>query len=228
MSFCPDCGKRFTNKMWVLQHMNQPSNTCSLWMNKLSQAYCSYSHAAARIYMPQYQPCSNHDIVPEVDDASAYNGFAVNEDPVYNPNDGQQEDAPGLIVDAHPSTPSIYPGGTTFMDQFFADQYAGFRQENLYYPFASRVDWQLTSWLLHSCLSMVAIDNFLSLELVCQFFKIPSLKPTHITDQATANFLSICKRAKALCRNATIRSQVSRPHDAFSLCKASGLLQTQV
>ena len=140
-------------------------------MNELSQAYRSYSHAAAQIYMPQYRPYSNRDIVPEVDDAPAYDGFAANEDPAYNPDDGQQEDAPGLIVDAHPSTPSIYPGGTTFMDQFFADQYAGFRRENLYYPFASRVDWQLASWLLRSRLSMAAIDNFLSLELVCRFFK---------------------------------------------------------
>ena len=88
-----------------------------------------------------------------------------------NPDDGwQQEDVPGLVIDAHPSTPSIYPGGTTFMDQFFADQYADFRQENLYYPFASRIDWQLASWLLRSRLSMAAIDDFLSLELVCRFF----------------------------------------------------------
>ena len=103
--------------------------------------------------MPQYQPCSNHDTVPGVDDAPAYDGFAASKDPVHNSNDGQQEDTPSLIVDTHPSTPSIYPGSTTFMDKFFADQYADFQQENLYYPFMSRVDWQLTSWLLCSHLS---------------------------------------------------------------------------
>ena len=173
MLFCPDCGKRFANETWVLQHMNQPSNTCGSWMNELSRAYHSYSYAAAGIYAPQYQPCSNRDTVPGVDDAPAYDGFAASEDPVHNPNDGQQEDTPSLIVNAHPSTPSIYPGGTTFMDKFFADQYADFRRENLYYPFMSRVDWQLASWLLHSCLSMATIDDFLSLELVCCFVEFP-------------------------------------------------------
>ena len=56
------------------------------------------------------------------------------------------------------------------MDQFFSDQYAPFRQENLYYPFVSAADWQLASWLLCSHLSMAAIDDFLSLKLVHLFF----------------------------------------------------------
>lgn len=70
-----------------------------------------------------YQPCPNHDIVPEVDDAPAHGELGA--DSVYNSDDGwQQEDAPGPVVDTHPNTPSIYPGGATFMDQFFTDQYA--------------------------------------------------------------------------------------------------------
>ena len=154
--------------------MNQPSTTCASWINELSQAYWHnsyYSYVPTRSHTQttaQYQPYLDHDVIPEDDDARG--GFVVDEDFVYNPDDGQQEDVPGLVIDAHPSTPSIYPGGTTFMDQFFADQYADFRQENLYYPFASRIDWQLASWLLCSRLSMAAIDDFLSLELVCQFF----------------------------------------------------------
>ena len=154
--------------------MNQPSTTCVSWINKLSQAYWHnsyYSYAPTRSHAQttaRYQPYLDHDVIPEDDDARG--GFAVDEDFAYNPDDGQQEDVPGLVINAHPSTPSIYPGGTTFMDQFFTDQYADFRRENLYYPFASRIDWQLTSWLLRSRLSMAAIDNFLSLELVCRFF----------------------------------------------------------
>ena len=154
--------------------MNQPSTTCTSWINELSQAYWHnsyYSYAPTWSHtqtIAQYQPYLDHDVIPEDDDARG--GFVVDEDFAYNPDDGQQEDVPGLVIDAHPSTPSIYPGGTMFMDQFFADQYADFRRENLYYPFASRIDWQLASWLLHSRLSMAAIDNFLSLELVCQFF----------------------------------------------------------
>jgi len=56
------------------------------------------------------------------------------------------------------------------MGQFFNDRYATFRQQNLYYLFTSRVDWQLVSWLLHSHLSMATINDFLSLELVGHLF----------------------------------------------------------
>ncbi|KIK27112.1 hypothetical protein PISMIDRAFT_47509, partial [Pisolithus microcarpus 441] len=59
-----------------------------------------------------------------------------------------------------------YVSGLTFMDKFFADEYSELRKENIFYPFASREDWQIASWLLRSHLSMAAIDSFLSLELV--------------------------------------------------------------
>ena len=52
------------------------------------------------------------------------------------------------------------------MDDFFADKYGSLHHENLFYPFASGADWQLGSWLLCLGLSMAAIDNFLSLDLV--------------------------------------------------------------
>ena len=61
----------------------------------------------------QYQPYLDHDVIPEDDDACS--GFVVDEDFAYNPDDGQKEDVPSLVIDAHPSTPSIYPGGTMFM-----------------------------------------------------------------------------------------------------------------
>ena len=110
--------------------MNQPSTTCASWINELSQAYWHNSYYS---YVPtwshtqttaQYQPYLDHDVIPEDDDACG--GFVVDEDFAYNPDDGQKEDVPSLVIDAHPSTPSIYPGGTMFMDQFFADQYADF------------------------------------------------------------------------------------------------------
>ncbi|KAI6002437.1 hypothetical protein F5J12DRAFT_686084, partial [Pisolithus orientalis] len=37
---------------------------------------------------------------------------------------------------------------------------------NLYYPFNSHNEWELASWLLHSGLSMRAIDSFLSLSII--------------------------------------------------------------
>ncbi|KIJ17506.1 hypothetical protein PAXINDRAFT_72536 [Paxillus involutus ATCC 200175] len=53
------------------------------------------------------------------------------------------------------------------MEAFDADQFADIRnQENLYYPFADRRDWEVGSFLLTSSLSMKAIDKFLSLDLI--------------------------------------------------------------
>jgi len=170
-SFCPDCGKRFKNETWVLQHINQPSNACGSWMNDLSRLH--YHTPAAQdgtethsmTDRTQHRPSPDRDIFPEADDAG---GFGMNEDIGYNPVD-EHQDHTVPAVDTHPNIPSIYPGGATFMDQFFSDQYASFQRENLYYPFASRVDWQLASWLLRSRLSIAAIDDFLALELVCLF-----------------------------------------------------------
>ncbi|KAI5991976.1 hypothetical protein EDC04DRAFT_2550294, partial [Pisolithus marmoratus] len=83
--------------------------------------------------------------------------------------------------DSHPNIPLIYPGGNTFMDQFFNDQYATLQWQNLYYPFASVEDWWLASWLLHSWLSMAAIDDFLSLQLVKQLpISYQSAKELHL------------------------------------------------
>ena len=57
-------------------------------------------------------------------------------------------------------------GGQTFMDGFDADVFAEERSVNIFYPFASKYDWELASWLYNSRLSMAEIDKFLSLQIV--------------------------------------------------------------
>ena len=59
-----------------------------------------------------------------------------------------------------------YGAGVTFMSEFGRDQYAAERVENLYYPFASKGEWELAAFLLRSNLSMASIDSFLSLKPV--------------------------------------------------------------
>jgi hypothetical protein len=66
----------------------------------------------------------------------------------------------------HPEAARVYGTGHTFMNVFDADKYADKRKENLYYPFASKQDWEMGAWLLRSGLSMPAIDQFLRLQLV--------------------------------------------------------------
>ena len=47
------------------------------------------------------------------------------------------------------------------------DKFGNLHTSNLYYPFASCEEWELALWLLHSGLSMRAINAFLALPKVC-------------------------------------------------------------
>ncbi|KAI6159303.1 hypothetical protein EDD17DRAFT_1486897 [Pisolithus thermaeus] len=47
------------------------------------------------------------------------------------------------------------------------DPFSSFCCTNLYYPFSGLNDWEMANFLLQSKMSMVKIDEFLSLGLVC-------------------------------------------------------------
>jgi hypothetical protein len=52
------------------------------------------------------------------------------------------------------------------MDRCDKDRFTEMRKGHLYYPFASRDEWELASFLLRSSLSMAAVDRLLKLKLV--------------------------------------------------------------
>ena len=70
------------------------------------------------------------------------------------------------FVEEYQGAAKEYGMGTTFMEEFDHDQYAGEHIENLYYPFVSRDEWEFAAFLLHSDLSMASINSLLSLNLV--------------------------------------------------------------
>jgi hypothetical protein len=78
----------------------------------------------------------------------------------------------GDIKDKYPGAADIYGRGQTFMDRFNADVYAQHRESNVYYPFASKQDWEIANFLERSSLSMAAIDKFLSLEPVITWISL--------------------------------------------------------
>jgi len=166
-SFCPDCGKHFANLTNVLRHMNQPSNTCSFVMNGVS-----YQPHASRSVQELHQ---SHAWVPDLFNEPLngreemwecnWEDSTMSED---TNTDSAIPDAASDIqnVEYYPGVSTTYGQGTTFMAQFFTDKYADLRHDNPFYLFASQEDWQPGSWLLWSGLSMVAINSFLSLNLV--------------------------------------------------------------
>jgi hypothetical protein len=60
----------------------------------------------------------------------------------------------------------VWGAGETFMGKFDLDDFADQRKENLYYPFASKEDWEMAAFLLRSGMSMALIDEFLKLQIV--------------------------------------------------------------
>ncbi|KAG9316144.1 hypothetical protein JVU11DRAFT_3827 [Chiua virens] len=195
LSFCPDCGKHFLSETNVLRHMNQPSNTCGSLIHDdspvLDQAQThqqpvypnhNASTEATRLFHPNSSPDQFHsqsrsriDTASDSESGTFYDenhtaGFAdFSSDrmhPEFPSSPPPDLDSDLLLnVEYHPNTPQVFPGGKTFMDEFFSDKYGPLRQENLHYPFASWEDWQLGSWLLRSGLSMAVIDKFLWLDL---------------------------------------------------------------
>jgi hypothetical protein len=70
-------------------------------------------------------------------------------------------------IQEHPKAAKVFGRGPTFMDQFDNDDFASARRQgHIYYPFASRDEWELASFLLRSNLSLGDTDCFLKLELV--------------------------------------------------------------
>lgn len=109
------------------------------------------------------------------------------------------------LPDAFEGVTELYPGasvnygrGHTFMDTFDADQFSFERQGNLFYPFASKAEWEFASWLTNSGLSMAAIDKCLPLDIVC-FFHSPTMRGELMTPYFQIKSLRFSfKTAKAL------------------------------
>ncbi|KAG1857459.1 hypothetical protein F4604DRAFT_1589911, partial [Suillus subluteus] len=72
---------------------------------------------------------------------------------------------PGTTRQYHPNTPATIPGGKNHLQQMEGDIYANIRNtENIYYPFASKSEFDLANWLSSGALSQKEVDSFLYLE----------------------------------------------------------------
>ena len=69
-------------------------------------------------------------------------------------------------TEVYPGVARTYGRGPMFMDEFNGDKHATMQEENLYYPWTSQPEWEVTLFLLHSLLNMAVVDQFLSLDLV--------------------------------------------------------------
>jgi hypothetical protein len=126
-----------------------------------------------RVDLPDIQkPINSQTYSSEPADASPLS-FDIPDDPIFDEDMEDRlpadEDTRAEPVEEYPHAAATFGLGQTFMDRFDDDVYTEYRTNNLYYPFATRQDWEIGNFLERSSLSMSAIDEFLSLEVVCAF-----------------------------------------------------------
>ena len=176
---CISCEKRFSSHQALEHHLNHPSTSCRPWMDDVvrvsellgnaDQSQIQRSPPLQDAFMQDGEELPNFDWEPN-------DRGGLNE---HDPPSNCHHDVPptdsdtGRHQDRYPFAARVYGKGHTFMDVFDADPHADKRVENLYYPFASKQDWEMASWLLQSGLSMPAINQFLHLELVSYILHRP-------------------------------------------------------
>ncbi|RDB19233.1 hypothetical protein Hypma_013496 [Hypsizygus marmoreus] len=72
----------------------------------------------------------------------------------------------GLHRINHPNAPIAKPGGHNLLEAMDLDRYALERQTNPYYPFASKMDWDVAHFIHDTSLTQQQIDRFLRLDYV--------------------------------------------------------------
>ena len=110
------------------------------------------------------------------------------------------------FVETYEGCSEAFPGGKTFMDAFHDDQYADERQQNLYFPFTSHKEWQFTSWLLRSGLTLTAIDSLLALDIVRAFLLFFFLVPDHLSALGHSSLFLHWKAAPLSSKSPPLRS----------------------
>ena len=198
----------------MLQHMNNPASRCILFLDelvKLSEAVGSSQDndserqpesCVVQEDFPMHEPHDYSDTVPLPGQQNSPSDSWF--------SDAARASADDYFVEAYPNASQVYGRGETLMEIFDADVNAENRRDNLYYPFASRQEWQMASFLLRSSLSMTAVDEFLSLELVGFFLQSQSLKADMLdTGRTIASLFPYSQGATWPRRNTSTWSQVA-------------------
>ena len=171
---CPRCGKKFKDQTSLLQHMNQPISSCLTHFEECvdiattlqSDLTISESDNMDR---QSFEPPEFMDTAEDCLLASSRSSLPASTS--QNLEDKQNP----FNIKKHPTSSSVYGCGETFMDKCDKDRFTEMRKGCLYYPFASRDEWELASFLLRSRLSMAAVDRFLKLQLVSYTSKMQSI-----------------------------------------------------
>jgi hypothetical protein len=170
-AYCQRCGKKFLDTARVLNHMNQPISSCRTYYEELLQIAetAGSPEGVQSSICPEDRPYemdaseidrSDGASSPIIDKSRSPTPMATDEDPTSSPSNST------FFTEFYPGASKMFGSGPTFMDNFDNDKFSKERQVHSHYPFASKDEWQMASFLLRSGLSMAALDQFFKLELV--------------------------------------------------------------
>ncbi|KAJ4492500.1 hypothetical protein C8R41DRAFT_919803 [Lentinula lateritia] len=155
MSFsCPYCGHLYKTEAGRRSHVKQTLCNYKPGLVPLSTLSSLFSSTSLSSISPSSPPPPSSN--SELDPWTAEENFM---------DVDQAETDSGPYQIPFPNASQIVGQGATFMDDFNDDRFADERGTNLYYPFASRPEWETASFLLNSSLSMQEIDIYLKLDL---------------------------------------------------------------
>jgi hypothetical protein len=152
---CPRCGRPYTTEAKLLGHLNRPRTSCvNLDTDDLvsislpiTDDFGIFNTTSAMGSMYDEEPGSTHQEEPALaHQNSEESGSTYREE---------------FVNVAH-----AWEARNTFMGNFDLDDFAEERKKNLYYPFASKEEWEIAAFLLRSGMSMALIDDFLKLQFV--------------------------------------------------------------
>ncbi|KAJ3515808.1 hypothetical protein NLJ89_g1535 [Agrocybe chaxingu] len=168
--FCPLCGKKFWSQEAVKRHLSQPKSYCRL--NHEDPFHFQQPPLAplsgtmdAEVENSEHAESELNNIDSALEDMEMDLDLGGDHDLHESIFSKPQADVENFFSELYPRAAKDYGVGDMMMDIFNSDTHAEKRKYNLYYPFASKDEWQLASSLLWSTLSMAEIDSFLKLEL---------------------------------------------------------------
>ena len=205
---CPRCGKKFYSETNVLQHMNQPLSLCrALYHEEYAPPLHHFSRSSRNRFTEILAAAETQE--PDFFDEDSRWTPPSNQDDNYGDSGAFGTTTGPSFTEYYEGCSEAFPGGKTFMDFFETDQYSEERKENLYFPFASREEWQFASWLLRSRLSLAAIDSLLSLDLVrWRFFSTILPLTNFILVQTNPPLISYRKGASCSSRSSSFWSHL--------------------
>ena len=168
MPHCPRCGIRYKTDIKITRHLNHPCSSCTNLINDLiSVLLPNTSHDWRTVNISLEEELHDHDSDHDTGDGKFHAPVTDTDVEMATGNSGSINNIAGCsYCDEFADAAKTWGCGETFMDIFDLDGHAEQCRENVYYPFASKEDWEMAAYLLHLGLSMALIDNFLSLQLM--------------------------------------------------------------